>query len=303
MFSLLAYPFPGVTAKKGLAARTKLHNSLRIWYRAGHSNDADVSAACQARINVLKKYGLSPDEIAEDNLGLLFVSTTNAMPTLYWFFVFVFHSPTLVEELRQELQSVVTKDGGKMRINHTQFPEKCPLLCSAYQETMRLTNVQGGTRKVLVDTVLSGPPDVKGGKREYLLRKGAILQTLSSITHNSMAVWGPTANTFEPRRFIDLGNGEKAAEKLQKKAFIPFGGGKHYCPGRHFAFAEILGTIALLVLGFEIEESGGGPVRQLNSDRAATNAVLKPQQEGYELGIKIKRRPGWETAEWEFSED
>jgi cytochrome P450 len=297
MFSLLAYPFPTITAKKGHAARTKLHTSLRKWYNAGHSNDPDVSVACQARINVLKKYGLSPDEIGEDNLGLLFVSTTNAMPTLFWFFIFVFNSPSLVSDLQQELQSVVSRDGNKMTINHTQFSEKCPLLCSAYQETMRLTNVQGGTRKVLVDTILSSAADTSGARKEYLLKAGAILQTPASITHTSPSIWGPTSPIFDPRRFMNLGDGDKAAEKLQKKAFIPFGGGKHYCPGRHFALAEILGFIAVMVLGFDIEG-----VKIVGSERAATNAVLKPDREGYELAVRIRRRPGLERVKWGFVE-
>jgi len=32
---------------------------------------------------------------------------------------------------------------------------------------------------------------------------------------------------------------------------------KHLCPGRHFAFAEILGMVALLVVGFDVVMAEG----------------------------------------------
>jgi cytochrome P450 len=41
-------------------------------------------------------------------------------------------------------------------------------------------------------------------------------------------------------------------DRVPKKAYFPFSGGKHLCPGMHFAFAEILGTTAALVLGIDI---------------------------------------------------
>jgi hypothetical protein len=50
---------------------------------------------------VNRKFGLSPEDIGNDALGLLFVSTTNAMPVLYWMFIFVFSVPSPIEEIRK----------------------------------------------------------------------------------------------------------------------------------------------------------------------------------------------------------
>lgn len=46
------------------------------------------------------------------------------------------------------------------------------------------------------------------------------------------------------------------ADRQRKAAFFPFGGGLHLCPGRNFAFAEILGLMSVLVTGFDIEPVG-----------------------------------------------
>jgi hypothetical protein len=42
---------------------------------------------------------------------------------------------------------------------------------------------------------------------------------------------------------IDLGNTAKEVDREQKRAYSPFGGGRHLFPERNFAFAEILGTV------------------------------------------------------------
>jgi len=54
---------------------------------------------------------------------------------------------------------------------------------------------------------------------------------------------------------------EKVDDELRKAGYIPFGGGKHLCPGRNIAFAEILGTLAALLLGFEVRGTDGGLIQ------------------------------------------
>jgi len=296
---MITAPLPSIFARKAFKARTLLHAQFRDWYNAGYCNDSDVSLAATARMDVNRKYNIAANEIAEDNMGLLFVSTTNAMPTLFWLFLNVFSSPNLVEDLRAEIQTVLTKTvGNKVIIDHTKFSSNCPLLCSAYQETMRLTNIQASTRYIAKDTILTSD------NREYLLKEGALVQTPASIFHILPSTWGADVETFNPRRFMDLSNSkaDKNMEKLQKKSFIPFGGGKHLCPGRHFAFAEVLGIIALLVIGFEIEGVNGKPVENFKGVRSIVNAVLQPGERGLKSEIKIRRREGWEKTQWSFVE-
>lgn len=292
---MITAPFPAIFARTALKARTLLQAAFRKWYAAGHYKDEDVSLAASLRMDVNRENGIKGDEIADDVLGLLFVSTTNAAPTLFWLFLNVFSSPSLMEALRTEILSVMTKGkGNEMVIDHTKFPSQCPLLCSAYQETLRMTNIQSSTRYVTEDTVLASD------SREYLFKKGSLVQMPGSVFHILPTIWGDNAASYNPRRFIRGENEDKVQDRLQKKAFIPFGGGKHLCPGRHFAFAEILGIVAVMVIGFEIEGVDGGPVTNVKGVRSIVNASLQPGEQGLGLRTKIRRRLGWEQVQWKF---
>jgi cytochrome P450 len=70
-------------------------------------------------------------------------------------------------------------------------------------------------------------------------------------------------------------------DRVPKKAYFPFSGGKHLCPGMHFAFAEILGTTAALVLGFDILGIDGKLLEVPKIGRSTmAEAVTKPEREG-----------------------
>jgi cytochrome P450 len=215
---------------------------------------------------------------------------------------YVFSDPQLVAELQKELLENLEerKDvkGQRECIFYvTKFSTACPLLVSTYQEVMRLTNRQMGTRTILEDTYLSYTPvgEAAGTPTTYLLKKGVQIQMPAKITNYASATWGTDAHVFDPKRFIT----SREKERQYKKAFNPFGGSKHLCPGRHFAYAEILGTVAALVLGFEIQKPEGGQVTVPPMNNNMVEAVGKPLHDVQQnLLTKIRRRSGWEDVKW-----
>ena len=115
--------------------------------------------------------------------------------------------------------------------------------------------------------------------------------------------------TVSKRFFVTLpdGIGEALdrwaqAEKNKRNSYIPFGGGKHLCPGRNFAFAEILGTAAALILAFDMSSDGNGAPVKL--PEMATTTIMggasKPDKQGEGMNLVIRRRPGWENVKFEF---
>lgn len=91
---------------------------------------------------------------------------------------------------------------------------------------------------------------------------------------------------------------------MPKKAYFPFSGGKHLCPGMHFAFAEILRTTAALVLGFDILGIDGKLLEVPKIGRSTVaEAVTKPEREGQEMGARFSMRRGWENVIWKFTAD
>jgi cytochrome P450 len=300
----LLQPFPSLTARKPIKGRAELQKALRAYFRAGYDQNSDVSVVIKNRVAINKKWGLPIDDAADHELGMMFVSVTNAIPTLFWMIFYVFHDPQLVADLQKELLETMEEREDAMGqreciFNITKFSTACPLLVSTYQEVMRVTNRQLGTRTVLEDTYLSYTPvgEAAGTPITYLLKKGVHIQMPSKVTSYASATWGTNAHIFDPRRFIT----SKEKERKQKKSFTPFGGGKHLCPGRHFAYAEILGTTAALVLGFEILTPEGGRVTVPPINDSLVEAVGKPLQAVQQnLLAKIRRRPGWEGVKWRF---
>jgi cytochrome P450 len=92
---------------------------------------------------------------------------------------------------------------------------------------------------------------------------------------------------------------------LRKKAFAPFGGGIHLCPGRHFAFAEILGTVAVLVMGYEITAKDGEllptPTSKEWKGIKFAEAAAKPYGRLANMSGRIRRRQGFDDVIWSFN--
>jgi cytochrome P450 len=81
------------------------------------------------------------------------------------------------------------------------------------------------------DTILSDD------KKEYLVHAGADLQMPAGIAQTSPTTWVPDAASFSARRFLKpeenglLSEKAKEEDKEQKRAYFPFSGRKHLCPG------------------------------------------------------------------------
>ncbi|KAG4420303.1 hypothetical protein IFR04_006590 [Cadophora malorum] len=294
---------PSIVAPKAYKARASVQTALKKYYGKGYDLDSDVAKLTKARAEVYRRHNISTDGIGQMELALLHVSTANAIPTLFWLIAFIASDPALVASLREELPTVITtsksKDGKReARVDITKLDPDCPLLVSCYREVIRLVNSQLGTRRVMEDTTISD------GKTTYLLRKGWDVNMPSGVSHLHPGSWGPNASSFDARRFmkIEAKGAASEKEKEEKRAYIPFGGGKHLCPGRNFAFAEILGFAAALVMGFDVEKDDGGLIEVPDIRRASLGeAVSKPFGKGLAMGAKITRREGWGDVSWHFT--
>jgi cytochrome P450 len=307
---LFARPLNFLTARKAYLGRQAVHAALRDYFSAGYDRNDDASLLIKARTAVNRKWGFSPTDVADAETSMIFVSTTNAVPTVFWMFCYVFSNAQLSDELRNEVASAVTRQGsGDCVIDIAKFAQACPLINSVYQEVMRLTNIQNGTRFVMEDTVLEQPAYDGMPPRTIRLAKGTMVQMPASLVHVSPAVWGANASTFDARRFLKADQKENGPEandsiqpdKRQKKLFYPFGGGRHLCPGRHLAYAEILGTMTMLLLGYDITDERGGLVTLPQKADLRFSGVKHPLGPDAVMAIRIRRKRGWEGVRWVFS--
>lgn len=298
---MLIMPYHSVTNAEAYKSREILQKALGDYYAAKHDLDDSAAAVTRERAAVLRKYALPESEIGRFETSLIQLATGNTIPTTFWMVANVFARADVVDRLREELENVAVRNDPNsdlLTINITQFEEKCPLLVSCYRESIRLSNHALCVRRVMKDTVIS---DGKGS--EYLLKEGSDVQIPAGFTHRLESVWGPDVAEYDADRFVNRQAKLSAqSEKNKRNAYLPFGGGKHLCPGRNFAFAEILGTAAAFVMAFDIKDVGGNAPVKL--PEMATTTILggasKPEKMGEGMDVVISRRPGWEKTKFEF---
>lgn len=286
---------PNWIAPGPFRARQKIKSLLEPFYAAGHETRPDVSSIIQRRTEILRREGFDDSDLGIQEITIPWVATTNTIAVLYWLFANVFSVPEYTQRIRDEMEAIsfitTTKDGRRVgTISVKEMNKECTFLYACYRETLRLYIHNTGQRRVVKDTTIK---DQQG--REYILKKGTDIQWPGGLTHVSDSVWGKYPWTFRPERFLKVSPQE---EKQRRGAYIPFGGGKHLCPGRNFALSENMGLVGILALGYQVEgvrvPESEDPGLGLGSRKPIGGVALR--------SAEISRRTGWEDISWQFVE-
>lgn len=295
---------PSIVARTAHLARTKVSNALEPYYRQHHDQNSQTSAFVRTRTNLIRQYDIPVDEISKNEVSVMLAATSNTIPILFWYISNIFLRPDLIRDLRSELTEALDlqRPSGTETITTIKFSQletKCPLLTSCYRESVRLASQIITFRHAREDTVVT---DGGSGGRSYLLRAGSTVMMPARAVHRHRPIWGADADEFDARRFVVAGDGDgedaEGRRRLRKAAWVPFGGGRHLCPGRRFALAENLGFAAVLVLGFEVVGLRAERIRMVES---RMGEAAKPAG-GWEGGpVVVGRREGWEGITWKFA--
>jgi cytochrome P450 len=189
----------------------------------------------------------------------------------------------VIEMLRQE--ALNTQDHPTSETNATPPPtaptwsrsglSKMYLLDSVLRESSRLASIIG----VGVNHIITSPSGITLPDGTHL-PKGNMLATHSWGLHHDDSIYAE-ADKFQPFRFADMGartadgdesgvivsKEEKERNVLEKanlqfvatsEKYLGFGHGRHACPGRFFASAELKLLVATLLTRFEVEIVGDG---------------------------------------------
>ncbi|TDZ20836.1 25-hydroxycholesterol 7-alpha-hydroxylase [Colletotrichum orbiculare MAFF 240422] len=302
MHRLVPNILPAVFASRGHRARQLLNKAFTSYFDADGHADPSVPPFTRDRRELTAKFGLPPSEAAAIETIVVHGAVSNSYPTYYWMFTHVFSQPDLVARLREETAGVleVTGEsiGGKrvVRLHVDRLEERCPLLTSCFREAHRLRAKGALARHVTADTTLSD-----GGKRTYAVKRGTQVHSPQGVFHVSRELWGPDAEEFVGDRFLELAAaaGNKSAATFSPRGFLGLGGGKHICPGRGFASGEILGSMALLVSGFDVSGPDGGVLEVPGATEVVLTATFGKPRPGSELRGVISRRAGLEDVHWE----
>ncbi len=253
----------------------------------------------QDRARCARKWDLTTEDISKAEISILFAAVTNTVPNVFFMLCWIYSNPKLLGELRSEVQGIVRREGEegseKVVLSIGALREKCPLLAASFQETLRLVKTGASVRTILEDTMLGD---------QYLLKKGAIVQIPTGVLQSDKQTWGEDSKVFNPYRWLEskgkAGKEVKEERKLQTQAYLPFGGGKNLCPGRHLAFNEISAFVAMVVLGFEIERKGGGVLSAPQTEGGTCNLGDGSTSPKGDVDIQIRRREEFEGATFGF---
>ncbi|KAL8819574.1 MAG: hypothetical protein Q9223_002018 [Gallowayella weberi] len=274
------------------AKRDHILRSIKSWHayarknfdasRIGPDGDWDPifgSRFIRERQDIFPRMdGMDDDGMAASDLGAIWATNTNAVPAAFWCSLECFSDPSVLQRVRAELSNCTTPapDGSNDARRHFDIDKlvKNDLLQSIYAESLRLR---------IAAFIMRSPEREDMKINEWIFPKGEIALVATTPAHMDESVWntGPRnehpLHTFWADRFLvypddpTSGPTKPAPRKplVDKKggeshrpfftldglagSWIPYGGGFRACPGRTFAKREILMTLAVVVMEFDVE--------------------------------------------------
>ena len=165
---------------------------------------------------------LSNEGMAKFELSRLFGMLINTVPCTFRTISNVFFNSQLPSDVRDEIstvrveQSTVENESTKVgTINVGRMDGECPLLRSAFQETLRIRSTGFSIRRVREDFVLVD---------RRLLKKDSVLQMPFPIIHTNRYLLGDKATEYRPDRFVKYSN-KRGRNAIKSGTFRGFGGG------------------------------------------------------------------------------
>ncbi|OBZ79757.1 Ent-kaurene oxidase [Grifola frondosa] len=194
--------------------------------------------------------GHSFDSVVKRILLLNFASVHTSSTSITHALYHLAASPEYIQPIREEVEAVLKEEGDWTKA----AMGKMYKLDSFMRESQRLNGIHciSVVRKAVKEVTLSD------GTR---IPSGTLVAAAAEATHHDEENY-VDPDVFDPFRFSKLrdddGEGEKYLYVSTSADYLPFGYGKHACPGRWFASAELKAMIAYLVLNYDIKFAGDG---------------------------------------------
>ncbi len=180
---------------------------------------------------------LSHNELLDETKTLMVAGFETTASTLAWALYLLSRHGNVAAQWHAELDREL---GG--RTPQQRDLERLPLTAQIVHETMRLyPSVYTMSRQCVRDDELGG----------YEISKGAIMLVSIYGLHRSSG-WGADAESFRPQRF--------ASGAWPKRAFLPFGAGRHLCMGNSLAILEMMLALASIGQRFRLHAEDSAPV-------------------------------------------
>ncbi|KAI0654469.1 cytochrome P450 [Cubamyces menziesii] len=163
--------------------------------------------------------------------------------------------PEYLQPLREEIEPIIREEGWTKAAMAKMWK-----LDSFLRESQRYNgiNLFSVMRKAQKDVMLSNGVTIP---------RGTLVAAAAESTHHDDILY-KNAEVFDPFRFARQREAEGESTKHQfantSVEYVPFGHGKHACPGRFFAANELKAMLAYLVLNYDMRFDEAHPTRPAN---------------------------------------
>ncbi|KAI0802243.1 cytochrome P450 [Xylaria sp. FL0064] len=267
---------PQCFSPKAVRSRKVVSDAFQHYYQHGHHEHA--FAFIKDFYATERPHGYSLSDRSRFEVGNALGMLENIHPAVFWLVFYVFSNPRALRRIRKEVSGVITTtvseaDGNQIHhhvLDLAKVNSHCPFLVSTFKETMRIHSAGVSIRQVCQDTILNNT---------YRLKKGAMILMPTISIHTDPSIWGPDALSFNYERFLSDKTNTSQKERASPGAFRTFGGGTTLCPGRHFATAQIMAWISMLVMRFDIEPASGRWEKPGDGRSNLANVIVKPDRD------------------------
>lgn len=212
------------------------------------------------------EFRFSDREITGNVLTMLVAGEDTTANTLAWMLYFMSEFPQIQRSMQHEADAVL---GDALLLTEYTKSEQLKIIEAVAFEAMRLKSVAPLMFQEANRDSQLGPIRLVKGSIVFLLMRHCGLQE----------TWFTKPNEFNPERW--LRQDETAAAPHDPAAFLPFGAGPRFCPGRNLAMLEIKSAMAMLCRNFTFAKPPGNPTVEERFE-----FVMKPT----DLNLKIVRR-------------
>jgi len=176
--------------------------------------------------------GLSPQDVADEILGMILAGTETSATSATWFLYACAKYPEIQEKVRAEIKAVI---GDKVP-TYDELESLKYTMSVLLESLRRYCPVQWFTREVANDEVVCG----------YFIPKGAVVWIAPPLVNWNPNLW-ENPWEFKPERFT---NGDKDMSPCK---FASFGAGPRQCIGRFLSYIEVLSFVSVIIRTFKIE--------------------------------------------------
>ncbi|MET0884860.1 MAG: cytochrome P450 [Mycetocola sp.] len=220
------------------AARERVARNTNAQTKPANLLDAMVAAQSDDAA------AFSNAEIVGNTLTMLLAGEDTTANTLAWMMDLLAKHCTVQAKMQIEADRVL---GDARRAPDYASTGSLHYIEAVAQEAMRLKPVAPFLALEPNDDVVIGDVRVPRGTAVYVL-----------TAHPAMSASNfADPSVFRPERWLDAGG--RAGEGHNTRAFLPFGAGPRFCPGRHLAMLEIKMVGAMLCRNFDVTHAPGSP--------------------------------------------